>query len=42
LKDFLYLLGGAVWLAAFPIHDVQEEPFRLEDYIVKFYGSRES
>ena len=29
-------------LAAFPIHDVQEQPFRLEDYIVKFYGSRES
>ena len=29
-------------LAAFPIHDVQEEPFRLEDYIVKFYASRES
>jgi ABC-2 type transport system ATP-binding protein len=29
-------------LAAFPIHDVEEEPFRLEDYIVKFYSSRES
>jgi len=29
-------------LAPFPIHDVQEEPFRLEDYVVKFYGSRES
>ena len=29
-------------LAAFPIHDVQEEPFRLEDYIVQFYASRES
>jgi ABC-2 type transport system ATP-binding protein len=29
-------------LAAFPIHDVREEPFSLADYIVKFYGSRES
>ena len=29
-------------LAAYPIHDVHEEPFRLEDYIVQFYGSRES
>jgi ABC-2 type transport system ATP-binding protein len=29
-------------LAGFPIHDVEEEPFRLEDYIVKFYSSRES
>jgi hypothetical protein len=29
-------------LAAYPIHDVQEEPFRLEDYIVQFYASRES
>jgi ABC-2 type transport system ATP-binding protein len=29
-------------LASCPIHDVQEEPFRLEDYVVKFYGSRES
>ena len=29
-------------LAAYPIHDVHEEPFRLEDYIVQFYASRES
>ena len=29
-------------LAAYPIHDVHEQPFRLEDYIVKFYASRES
>ena len=29
-------------LAAFPIHDVHEEPFRLEDYIVKLYASRDS
>jgi ABC-2 type transport system ATP-binding protein len=29
-------------LAACPIHDVHVEPFRLEDYIVKFYASHES
>jgi ABC-2 type transport system ATP-binding protein len=29
-------------LAAYPVHDVHEQPFRLEDYIVKFYASRES
>jgi ABC-2 type transport system ATP-binding protein len=29
-------------LAPFPIHDVQEEPFSLEDCVVKFYGGRDS
>jgi ABC-2 type transport system ATP-binding protein len=29
-------------LAAFQVHDVHEEPFRLEDYIVKFYASGEN
>jgi ABC-2 type transport system ATP-binding protein len=29
-------------LTAFPVHDLREEPFRLEDYVVKFYGPRES
>ena len=29
-------------LAAFGVYDVHEEPFKLEDYVVKFYSSRES
>lgn len=29
-------------LAGYPVYDVHEEPFRLEDYVVKFYASAES